>query len=364
MTAGRVFALGGTMAAGLLALALGFAAVVWALTWHPAPVQSEAVVCPEDAPLLPADGRVRVLNWNVQYMAGKEYVFWYDVLDGSGPDLQPAPEAITRTIGEVARVIGEEAPDVILLQEVDDGADRTYRENQLERLLSLLPAGYDCHTSAYYWKASYVPERHVRGAVGMKLATISRYRIAGATRYQLPQIPGDPVTRQFYLKRAVLRAELPRAGGGELAVLNTHLDAFAQGSDTMQRQVARVHELLGAETAAGRPWVIGGDFNLLPPGPQYASLPPAFRAYYQPESEIRVLLDDFSSVPARDVLERGNAREWFTHFPNDPAASGPDRTIDYVFYSRLLRVETARVRQGDTLDISDHLPIVVEFALP
>jgi endonuclease/exonuclease/phosphatase family metal-dependent hydrolase len=26
------------------------------------------------------------MNWNVQYMAGKNYVFFYDRLDGSGPD--------------------------------------------------------------------------------------------------------------------------------------------------------------------------------------------------------------------------------------------------------------------------------------
>ncbi len=364
MSIARMLGLLWRLGVALAVLASLFAGLVWALTWHPAEVQAEAVSCSDDAPLLPASGSVRVLNWNVQYMAGKDYVFWYDLLDGSGPDLQPSRESIDRTIAAVARVIREEAPDVILLQEVDDGAERTYREDQVGRLLALLPEHYACQTSAYYWKATYVPERHVRGAVGMKLVTISRYRISAGTRYQLPRIPADPVTREFYLKRAVLHAVLPREGGGELVVMNTHLDAFAQGSDTMQRQVARVRELLAGETAAGRPWLIGGDFNLLPPGPQYANLAPAFRAYYQPQSELRVLLRGFSAVPAADVLSGSDSSAWYTHYPNDPAAGGPDRTIDYVFYSPLLRVTGSRVRQGDTLKISDHLPIVATFAMP
>ena len=142
-----------------------------------------------------------------------------------------------------------------MLQEVDEGADRTDGQDQLALLLDELGDTWTCHASAFYWKAWFVPHPRIMGSVGMKLSTISKYAIDDATRYQLAQMPNDLLTRQFDIRRAILETRLPIAGGGELAVLNTHLDAFAQGSDTMQRQVAQTRELLDDLTDEGTPWV-------------------------------------------------------------------------------------------------------------
>src|SRR4029079_838374 len=116
----------------------------------------------------------------------------------------------------------------------------------------------------FYWRAAYVPHPRIHGAVGMKLAILSRYQISGAQRHQLALIPGDPLSQQFYIKRAILEAHLPVAGGHDFVALDTHLDAFAQGSDTMAPQGAHSETLLASLPSAGLPWVIGGDFNLLP----------------------------------------------------------------------------------------------------
>jgi len=71
----------------------------------------------------------------------------------------------------------------------------------------------------------------------MKLGTLSRFQIARAERLQLPMLESDLLSRQFQLKRALLVSYLPIRGGDELVAINTHFDAFAQGEDTMQRQV-------------------------------------------------------------------------------------------------------------------------------
>lgn len=340
------------------------AATVWLTTFHPAPIEDEVVDCPDDAPTLQPGQSVSVLSWNVQYMAGKDYVFFYDLLDGSGPDERPSAEAITQTFDEVARVITEESPDVILLQEVDDGAARTDGEDQLARLLELLPGDYACSASALYWQAAWVPHPRILGSVGMKLSTITRYRIDEATRYALPVIPADPLTEQFGLKRAILDVRMPVEGGEDLVTFNTHFDAFAQGTDTMQRQVAIARDLLDQTTAAGNPWLFGGDLNLLPPGGQYDALGPPQQAYYEPDSELAVLTDAYPVVPSVEEANGPDAEEWFTHLPNDPAVSAPDRTIDFVFLSPLLGLGDHEVRGDDTLDISDHLPVILDVNLP
>ncbi|MNE95074.1 hypothetical protein D3C80_1931180 [compost metagenome] len=66
------------------------------------------------------------------------------------------------------------------------------------------------------------------------------------------------------------------------------------------------------------------------------------------------------------VEEAGGAwqAQWYTHYPNDPGVKGPDRTLDYVLHSPSLTRIEARVRQDDTLRISDHLPLVARFFLP
>jgi len=56
--------------------------------------------------------------------------------------------------------------DVVLLQEIDDGAARTDYNDQLARLLPLLPPEYVCHTTAFYWKAAYVPHPRIHGGAG------------------------------------------------------------------------------------------------------------------------------------------------------------------------------------------------------
>ena len=311
-------------------LLFGVSLAAWLTTYHPDDKEPEAVTCTGDAPLLRPGQKLEVLNWNVQYMAGKNYVFYYDVMGGEGPDDRPTHEDIETTLEGVARVIRDENPDIILLQEIDQGASRTDYEDQIARLLEKIGPEYRCHTSAFYWKASYVPHPRVKGAVGMKLATLSKYRLSSAVRHQLPEMPNDFLTRLFYLKRAVLEARLPIEGTQrELAVLNTHLDAFAQGSDTMQRQVALVADLLEELSRAGTSWLIGGDFNLLPPvASAYERLKDHERAAYLPETELRVLFDRYPAVPGRVETEGPDAAAWFTHFSNDPRVGEPDRTID------------------------------------
>lgn len=342
-------------------LAVAFLLFAGCATLDPQDVEEQEVVCAASAPTVKPGQKIKVLCWNVQYMAGKNYVFYYDLLDGSGPDKRPSSEDIAKTINEVARIINQEDPDVILLQEVDDGSKRTDKQDQLKLLLPKISSDYRCHSSAFYHKASFIPHAKIWGSVGMKLSTISKYRIDKAVRHQLALKNEFWLKKKFDLKRAVLETRLPVEGGKDLIVMNTHLSAFAQGQDTMQKQVAEIKALLDRYVSEGYGCIVGGDFNLLPPGISYSRLPARFQAYYQEESELHVLTDAYPSIPSLEETNGPEREEWFTHYPNNPAATGPDRTIDYIFYSPDLEIGRRFVRRHDTLRISDHLPVIVEI---
>ncbi|MCI0556330.1 MAG: endonuclease/exonuclease/phosphatase family protein [Anaerolineae bacterium] len=333
-------------------------------TFHPPQLQHERVVNTQTTPILKLGQKIRILSWNVQFMAGKNYVFWFDMLNLNGPDERSSKDDITKTFEAVARVIRDENPDIVLLQEIAHGHAATDHEDQLTRLRSLLQDIYSCYTSSFYVKAAYMPHPRVRGSTGIKLAILSKYEISTALRHQLPLTPYDPITQLFSPKRALLEARLPIEDGGELVILTTHLDALAQGTNTLARQVGQVNNILNGLPRSHLPWIIGGDFNLLPPDDEsYQRLSESQKAYYSPQSDIAPLYKNHQAIPSSAEVTDSDYEKWFTHFPNDLAPAKLDKTLDYFFFTDRFQIHDHYVRQSDTQTLSDHLPLVAEFQL-
>lgn len=338
-------------------LAVAFLFWVYSSTFHPDDVMHEPIVSPAALPRLQAGQRVKILSWNVQFMAGNaDNHFFYD----DGPDPWPSKQRIEQTLTQAAAFIRAQNPDLVLLQEVDDLADRTHLFDQTQGLLELLP-DYQAYTETFYWKADYLPHPQINGRVGMKLVVLSKVALGEATRYALPLITTDDIiTRQFNLKRAMQQVRVPVEGGADLVVINTHLSAFAKGSDTMQRQIDAVMQRL--DDLQGKPWVMGGDFNLLPNEAALDAFEEKRSAYNDQGTEIAPLIASYPSVPALVDIER-NPEPWFTYMsPTDPRRN-PNRTIDYIFYANNLSKVRGKVLRGDALVISDHLPILLEVQL-
>jgi endonuclease/exonuclease/phosphatase family metal-dependent hydrolase len=338
-----------------------FALLIYNLTWRPGAKEVLPVSCTAPAPVLAPGQAMKVMTWNVQYLAGKRYVFWNDLAHGD--DESPTPEDMAFSLDEVARVIRDEQPDIVLLQELDDGAKASDYQNQLKLLQERVADIYPCSAHAFDWKADFEPEPHIFGSVGRQIATLSRYEIEHAERVQLPVAQANLISRQFKPKNALLITYLPLSDGGQIALLNTHLDRATQADDTLLAQVSAVAKVLDKYESRGTPWLIGGDFNLLPLG-QYQRLPAEQRTPYSADSALHVLWDKYPMIPTNNEATGIDRERWLTHYPNDPGLNGPDRTVDYLFYSpRIKRVE-AMVRQDDTLRISDHLPVIARFLLP
>ena len=312
---------------GLLLISALLACLIFSVTWRPDAREVLAFTCPITAPVLVPGQALKVMTWNIQYLAGKRYVFWYNLADGSGPDTRPTLEDMAFSLDEVARVIRDERPDLVLLQEVDDNAKASAYQNQLALLQERLVDLYPCSTQAFTWKADFVPDWHIFGSVGRSLVTLSRFQIEHAERLQLPVAAANIISRQFQPRPALLVNYLPLNDGGQLAAINTQLDAPSADNSNLSLQMQTVATLADKLESQGTPWLIGGDFNLLPIG-QYLRLPAPLRQGLAMHVGAELLgADVFHPLPIARVRLRVCAawrrRRWRIPAPGGPAPAFP-----------------------------------------
>lgn len=336
--------------------------VLYRISWHPPRQLAVAPVCQGSAPSLVPGQALKVMTWNVQYLAGKRYVFWYERPDAGAGTERPTGADLAHGLDEVTRVVREEAPDVLLLQEVDNGARASGYQDQLALLHERLADLFPCSAQAYDFKAAFVPRWHIMGSVGRTLVTFSRYRIERAERLQLP-LPGNAFAQGFAPRPALLSSYLNQADGSLFAVLNTQLGNYRDGDASQRNQLITVLKRLDRLESQGTPWVLGGDLNTLPLG-QYRRLEPTLQPRYSPDSDMHLLWDRYPMVPSNAQAGGSQRAHWLTYFANGSQSKGPDRTLDYFFHSPQVGKVDARVRQEDTLGISDHLPVILRLMLP
>ena len=345
-----------------LILITAFFTFIYTATYHPNDIESEIVYSPKDAPTLQQGQKIKVLSWNIQFLAGNtNNHFFYD----NGPDQWPSLQTTQETARWIAQIIIQENPDVILLQEVDDGAKRTHYKDQLQQILALLPPEYVSHTSSFYWLADFLPLPEIWGAVGMKLSIISKYKLHNAVRYALPSITSDNIIRrQFNVKRAIQAVSMPVLGSNDLHLFNVHLSAFAQGTDTMERQISAVQKLLKPFDKNTDKVILAGDFNLVASKTSLNRLHPKNIGHYNPlQSELVPLISKYNAVPSLDEINSDDYQQWFTHSSNDDDSITADKTIDYMFYLGGLTLKEHYIRADEAEKISDHLPVIASFVI-
>lgn len=141
----------------------------------------------------------------------------------------------------LAKVINDLSPDLVALQEVDDGTERASGVNQAALLGKL------CRMHHAFGQA--MP--HQGGRYGE--AILSRFPILKTTVHPLPYW-GDREPR------AALEAWIEPEGIGPLRFVGTHLCHLDE--DIRTQQTMRLAQLFGTED--GAPVILAGDFNARP----------------------------------------------------------------------------------------------------
>ena len=211
-----------------------------------------------------------------------------------------------------AKLIKEQKPDLVALQEVDRGADRTNKQDQ--------PALLEAMTGL---KAVYGKTLH-RSNGDYGIAILSRFPIKTNKMTVYPQPEKFP-PEKFEL-RGLLETEIELENNEVIRFACTHLCHINEERRT--QQAAHINKLLGSNTELT---ILCGDFNALP------------------ESEtIKTILTQWTD--ATDRTPTFNSTK-------------PNIKIDYVFYKPQNRLKVKEMKVLEDNMTSDHRPVLVVFEI-
>ncbi len=222
--------------------------------------------------------------------------------------------------GRVAAVIAQTRPDIVALQEVDVGRRRTGGVDQAHLLAMRLGM-------AFHFNAALKVEEEQYGDAILTSGALTLVK-AGA-------LPGSPDFKRLE-PRGALWVDI-EIGGQRLQVLNTHLGLVPHEQRAQARALAGPDWLGGA--LRRDPLIVLGDFNATPRQAVYRTL----------------------AEPLRDARACVEAARALPTFPSRL----PMLAIDHVFVSRGVSVRAVRAVAAPLARLaSDHLPLIVDFALP
>ncbi|WP_373511984.1 endonuclease/exonuclease/phosphatase family protein [Persicitalea sp.] len=223
----------------------------------------------------------------------------------------PPSEKVKIDLVAIARVINQQKPDLVALQEVDVYTERSGKNLDQARELARLTG-----MKSFFMKAL----DYQGGEYG--IAVLSRYTIVDSVGYLLPR---DPAIGGEDRAVAAITVQLP--GQKRVIFASTHLDLKEEN------RLSQAKALITHFKDSSLPMILGGDFNALSGSP------------------VMDLFDQHFTRTCRDDCA-----------PTIPVNS-PNRTIDFIMYNPINSFKILNTRVIDEKYASDHLPVVAELEI-
>jgi endonuclease/exonuclease/phosphatase family metal-dependent hydrolase len=322
-----------------------------------------------------------VMAWNIKYGAGR-IDFWFDYW-GDRTDMTAGE--VELNMENIYALLNEYNPDILMTEEIEVNSRRSAYYDMVAGILDHTRLNY----AAYYqtWNSRYVPSEGV-GRIDLGNAIFSRYPITFAERIrQVDRTDQDALTSTFYLHRNFGRAVIDVGNDRSITAFVVHTEAYDQDG-TKAKQIQQIYDEVHLEK---NPFIIGGDFNELPPTaiklqdfPDEIAVPEGGE-YEQPPYTPQIMqkfYDDF--VPWISLDRYGDTEEeqkaFFTHTIAGPGHDDADgnpqfwnRTLDYLFITKadawkdgstdVLQTDGRLGIKSNPLWLSDHAPVVGTWVL-
>jgi len=333
------------------------------------------------APTNPVPSELRVMAWNIKYGAGR-IDFWFDYW---GDRTQMTISEVEANMGNIYELLNEYNPDILMTEEIEVNSRRSAHYDMVQGILENTRLNYGAYIQT--WDSRYVPSEGV-GRTDLGNAIFSRYPITFAERIrQVDRTDQDAVTATFYIHRMIGRSIIDVGDNREIAAYVVHTEAYDQDG-TKAKQIQQIHDEIKKET---RPFVLGGDFNELPPtAVRLEDFPDELASaegtdFEQPPYTPQIMQKFYDDYLPWVTLERyGDTEEqqraYYTHTVAGPGHVDENgkpqfwnRTLDYLFVTKAdaWKVGTTDVLQengrlgitSNPLWLSDHAPVVGTWVL-
>ncbi len=283
----------------------------------------------------PFTGKLRVMSYNIAFGGGLKN------LDGRAE----SKDVVLKNLDAVTRIIKDQNPDVLGVQEIDLNSHRSYGINQVEYIAQA--CGFKYVAVAFTWNKRWVPfpifaffSRQF-GSVLAANVVFSKYPILSQdiVVFDKPE-NASWIYKQFYLDRLVQYTLIDFKQGKTLLFANTHLEAF--NSKTRVKQASLLAGYIH-EHYSNTPLVLSGDFNAVDA-----------QSDLDKGADFNIVHDDTLSIIEETTgLKRAH---FLPTFPSDSPFYG----IDHVFYSSRLTLKRHTVLPDPNYG-SDHLAVLAEF---
>ncbi len=301
---------------------------------------------------------LKVMTWNIKFGGGRIDFFF----DCHGDRVIMKEAEVLENLSALAEKIREANPDILMIQEADVNAKRTAFVDQVQHLLDNTDFNYAAYASQ--WKAKHIPSDGI-GKMDSGNAILSKWKFTDAKRISLPLIKSQNfIVRYFYLKRNILEVKLEQQGK-IVHLLTTHASAYAN-DDTKKKQLAIVKSHIDSLSRNGEQFILGGDFNTLPP---YSKQTSKFEdsactdgdfdadSYAEETDWMMPFYEDYNSAIILEDFKKDNSK----HFTHTTDKNGYwNRKLDFLFTNGAFIPNSGKTLQ-QWMQVSDHAPIIVEF---
>ena len=303
----------------------------------------------------------RILSWNIGFGAYEDDFGFF--MDGGAESRAWSKERLLANLDEIGTLLAAQDADLMLLQEVDFDADRSYHVDEALTLRTF--DGLDVRTDSvfavnYHSAYLFYPVTKPHGASKSGMLTMSKLGVRSAVRRSLPVETG--VTKLLDLDRCYSVSRIPVSNGKELCLYNLHLSAYTSDGKIADEQLELLLSDMQAEYEAGNYVIGGGDFNkdLLAGGSEaYFGVSTENYTWAQP-----IRFDLIAATDLRLIAPEGNGAA----VPSVRNADGPYHdgqlvlTVDGFLVSPNVEVSGSEVLDTGFAN-SDHNPIVMTVTL-
>jgi endonuclease/exonuclease/phosphatase family metal-dependent hydrolase len=342
----------------LFALLIPVGAFILFLAWatladYRPPEKIPAEMRGNGRPVDRTDSIFTIITWNLGYFGlGKECDFFFD----GGKMTRPSEEQYQQySKGALEYLEKEDKSDFYFFQEVDVYSKRSHFDNQVEKLRGILKGMESLFAFNYIVPYVIVPVKNPMGKVNSGILSFSAFHTTENSRYAFPTSYSWPVSL-MQLDRCFMLSRVPLPDGKELVLINTHNEAFDDGSQRT-KQLAVLKGMMFSEYEKGNFVIVGGDWNQNPIGYSIERLPMVdVRRRIEPAIEPDFLPKEWKWVfdPAiptnRDV--------------DAPYERGKTRTTIIDFFVVSPNVKVIEVQTDDLgFEWADHQPVIMKFKM-